>query len=180
MSDLICSECGQINDWQPNVGLVCSKCGKRMHDAPAWKVMFVQDFQELRDLTNEHKIERFLERNSDEYCPEEPTTPELYTPAMALEEHLQRHIGQIGEAVYHFAVWPAEWEGEANVPEAAYFQVDCRGQHFQISKLTSEPWKCHVCGCMEHNCKGCIERTGQACHWVALDLCSACDEPVLS
>jgi len=33
---------------------------------------------------------------------------------------------------------------------------------------------CVVCGCTEQDCTGCADRTGQACWWVASDLCSAC------
>ncbi len=33
---------------------------------------------------------------------------------------------------------------------------------------------CRVCGCTDDDCSGCIERTGQPCHWVEPDLCSAC------
>jgi hypothetical protein len=33
---------------------------------------------------------------------------------------------------------------------------------------------CRVCGCTEDNCQQCIEKTGQPCHWVEEDLCSAC------
>ena len=33
---------------------------------------------------------------------------------------------------------------------------------------------CRVCGCTDDDCSGCIERTGEACHWVEPDLCSAC------
>jgi hypothetical protein len=35
---------------------------------------------------------------------------------------------------------------------------------------------CRKCGCTEEDCTGCIERTGRQCHWVAWDLCSACEE----
>jgi hypothetical protein len=34
--------------------------------------------------------------------------------------------------------------------------------------------KCRVCGCVSHDCSGCVERTGESCHWVEPDLCSAC------
>lgn len=34
--------------------------------------------------------------------------------------------------------------------------------------------KCRVCLCTEENCSLCIEKTGEPCHWVAADLCSAC------
>jgi hypothetical protein len=33
---------------------------------------------------------------------------------------------------------------------------------------------CMVCGCSEMDCRHCIERTGQPCHWVTENLCSAC------
>lgn len=33
---------------------------------------------------------------------------------------------------------------------------------------------CSDCGCTDHDCRQCIEKTGEACHWVAKDLCSAC------
>lgn len=33
---------------------------------------------------------------------------------------------------------------------------------------------CWSCGCTDADCSGCIERTGEPCHWVEPDLCSAC------
>jgi len=33
---------------------------------------------------------------------------------------------------------------------------------------------CRVCGCTDADCSGCIARTGEACHWVEADRCSAC------
>lgn len=35
---------------------------------------------------------------------------------------------------------------------------------------------CRVCGCTDDNCSQCVERTGEPCHWVEPDLCSACVE----
>jgi hypothetical protein len=40
----------------------------------------------------------------------------------------------------------------------------------------NEERKCRVCGCTDNDCSQCIEKTGQPCHWVEEDLCSACDE----
>ena len=34
--------------------------------------------------------------------------------------------------------------------------------------------ECRVCGCTEDNCKQCVKKTGEPCHWVEWDLCSAC------
>ena len=41
---------------------------------------------------------------------------------------------------------------------------------------TDEPKvrQCRVCECTDADCSGCIERTGEPCHWVGVDLCSAC------
>ena len=35
---------------------------------------------------------------------------------------------------------------------------------------------CRMCGCTQDDCRVCIERTGEPCHWVEQDLCSACKE----
>jgi hypothetical protein len=34
--------------------------------------------------------------------------------------------------------------------------------------------KCRVCGCTEEDCSQCVAKTGEPCHWVGEDLCSAC------
>lgn len=36
--------------------------------------------------------------------------------------------------------------------------------------------RCRVCGCTDDDCRQCIEKTGEPCHWVEEDLCSACAE----
>jgi PRTRC genetic system protein E len=36
--------------------------------------------------------------------------------------------------------------------------------------------KCRICGCTDGDCSQCIEKTGQPCHWIAEDLCSACEQ----
>lgn len=40
--------------------------------------------------------------------------------------------------------------------------------------------KCRICGCTDEDCSQCIAVTGHPCHWVEVDLCSACsiNEPV--
>jgi len=50
-----------------------------------------------------------------------------------------------------------------------------RTQRTERTERKAEPQKCRVCGCTDDDCSGCIERTGQPCHWVAPDLCSACE-----
>jgi hypothetical protein len=34
--------------------------------------------------------------------------------------------------------------------------------------------QCLRCGCTDSNCRGCIQRTGKACHWINEHTCSAC------
>jgi hypothetical protein len=36
------------------------------------------------------------------------------------------------------------------------------------------PRTCRRCGCTDADCSGCVARTGKPCHWVEVDLCSAC------
>jgi hypothetical protein len=43
-----------------------------------------------------------------------------------------------------------------------------------LSGDKEEGIKCRVCGCTDNDCRQCIEKTGQPCHWVEEDLCSAC------
>ncbi|GHT29172.1 hypothetical protein FACS18942_10170 [Planctomycetales bacterium] len=37
---------------------------------------------------------------------------------------------------------------------------------------------CRVCGCTDDDCSQCIEKTGEPCHWVEWDLCSACADEI--
>jgi len=60
------------------------------------------------------------------------------------------------------------------------------GQSSAAPPAQRQPWmkgtlhKCRVCGCTDDDCTGCIAKTGQPCHWVAEDLCSACqDRPLI-
>jgi RNA polymerase-binding transcription factor DksA len=49
----------------------------------------------------------------------------------------------------------------------------------QPADATSEDFperKCRVCGCTQNDCRQCIAKTGEPCHWVEDDLCSACVE----
>lgn len=43
-----------------------------------------------------------------------------------------------------------------------------------LNRPTKGGRSCRVCGCTDADCSGCIERTGQPCHWVGPNLCSAC------
>lgn len=46
----------------------------------------------------------------------------------------------------------------------------------QVSSLSAAAIRrCQVCGCTDDDCLDCIQRTGEPCRWVALDLCSACE-----
>jgi hypothetical protein len=56
------------------------------------------------------------------------------------------------------------------LPQAAPRVMPGRQRALSHSRVRA----CRVCGCTDGDCSGCIERTGEACHWVASDLCSAC------
>lgn len=36
--------------------------------------------------------------------------------------------------------------------------------------------KCRICGCIDDDCRQCIQKTGHPCYWVEEDLCSACQD----
>jgi hypothetical protein len=50
----------------------------------------------------------------------------------------------------------------------------CLGADCDIA--TEKPRRCRICGCTDNDCSQCIEKTGEPCHWVEQDLCSACVE----
>lgn len=39
--------------------------------------------------------------------------------------------------------------------------------------------QCRVCGCTEDDCSRCVAAQGHACHWVADNLCSRCEDSEL-
>jgi hypothetical protein len=45
---------------------------------------------------------------------------------------------------------------------------------FEKAEEVRECRVCRVCGCTDDDCRQCIEKTGEPCHWVEDDLCSAC------
>jgi hypothetical protein len=42
--------------------------------------------------------------------------------------------------------------------------------------IADMPRICRGCGCTDNNCIECIERTGEPCHWIGPNLCSACED----
>lgn len=60
--------------------------------------------------------------------------------------------------------------------DQAYYVADvAEMDQVDFVMLLSER-RCRKCGCTEEDCSQCIERTGEPCHWVDKDLCSACNE----
>lgn len=47
-------------------------------------------------------------------------------------------------------------------------------EEIRQTSLFDEGPKCRVCGCTDHHCEACVERTGSPCSWSEPDLCSAC------
>jgi hypothetical protein len=42
-------------------------------------------------------------------------------------------------------------------------------------RVAAGPGVCRVCGCADNDCSQCVAKTGEPCHWVEPDLCSACE-----
>ena len=68
------------------------------------------------------------------------------------------------EAVFDTAISDEEFDRWSTVGDVIDF----------IEKHTADQWACRQCGCTDIDCSGCIKRTGEPCHWVERDLCSAC------
>ncbi len=71
--------------------------------------------------------------------------------------------------------------GSVRTPAAT--TVDDRGarrRRNRVGLAVDKPavQRCRICGCTDADCSQCVERTGTPCHWVASDLCSACEIPL--
>lgn len=62
---------------------------------------------------------------------------------------------------------------KASVPVPT--RAHCSACRVQIDQKYRTVRTCRVCGCTNLDCSGCIERTGEPCHWIEADLCSACE-----
>jgi ParB family chromosome partitioning protein len=82
--------------------------------------------------------------------------------------------------IWKFATKAENYSGKTPRMIAAARQVrdwaDERFDALGVAPVPDDPGvrRCRVCGCSDDDCRGCIERTGKPCHWVAQDLCSAC------
>jgi hypothetical protein len=50
---------------------------------------------------------------------------------------------------------------------------------FKNEEYEDDTRTCRICGCTDDGCIQCIEKTGEPCHWVEEDLCSACAPKIL-
>jgi ParB family chromosome partitioning protein len=63
------------------------------------------------------------------------------------------------------------------LPEGMGFGGSVGPESAEVAETEAVVRACRDCGCTEEDCSECIERTGEPCHWVEEDLCSACNEP---
>ncbi len=56
---------------------------------------------------------------------------------------------------------------------------DLKSRTYDVQvKFEMTPGICRRCGCVDDDCRDCIQRTGEPCSWVEHDLCSACTKPM--
>lgn len=62
--------------------------------------------------------------------------------------------------------------------DAGLITADGPGEPAEPERSVPSAGVCRLCSCTEANCARCVERTGEACHWVddARTLCSACEQ----
>jgi ParB/RepB/Spo0J family partition protein len=73
------------------------------------------------------------------------------------------------QAVSAFVDWLDSVDWTAPGPQLVAYE---RVPEAEAGQLT--PRSCRGCGCTEADCRQCVEKTGEPCHWVEADLCSAC------
>jgi hypothetical protein len=76
--------------------------------------------------------------------------------------------------------WSPEWWKPKNhrrdLVRAAALMIAEIERLDRLPMLDLKARRCRVCGCTDDDCRQCIAKTGQPCHWVEPDLCSACAE----
>jgi hypothetical protein len=85
-------------------------------------------------------------------------------------------VNYIGEENVWYAVWNGDTHEDIKAEpfctkEEAEAYIAKQQESF---KGPADERKCRVCGCTDDDCRQCIEKTGEPCHWVEEDLCSAC------
>jgi hypothetical protein len=67
----------------------------------------------------------------------------------------------------------------ASTSGVVHFEIHFKGTTYNCSVWPEnyDSRFCRVCGCTDDDCHQCIKKTGQPCHWVEFDLCSACSNP---
>lgn len=78
----------------------------------------------------------------------------------------------IGEK--HLALDLRDLRGDATVECTEIFAALQAAFAAGMDAQARQPRSCRECGCTDADCSGCIARTGQPCHWIEPDLCSAC------
>ncbi|MFO0887566.1 MAG: hypothetical protein U0790_00305 [Isosphaeraceae bacterium] len=67
----------------------------------------------------------------------------------------------------------AAWEADA-LADRLHADEYARSLMLDIDGIDPDVRRCRECGCTDDDCSDCIERTGEPCHWVEANLCSAC------
>ena len=90
---------------------------------------------------------------------------------------------QVGDAVFYHPILGEPHDGVrrtvrqiGNIPSAKNPVAWVTGKAGCVLIEALSRAACRRCGCTEDDCSSCIAKTGEPCHWVEDDLCSACQE----
>lgn len=112
--------------------------------------------------------------------PEPEPEPEPMTAQDAIDIERILHGDQAADEM---ATWVGATVTFPDAPADADLERHLQEDETWVGKsvtILSEPAdqvdvvRCRECGCTEDDCSSCVERTGEPCHWVEPDLCSAC------
>jgi hypothetical protein len=128
------------------------------------------------DRTAHNFIAVWQKFNAANFALENVATSALYllaapsTPAEAVEA--ARQIADSGEKVTHGVAKEIVRQAKEKRPK----QVELMEEPEEALEESeaAEVGTCRICGCTDADCRQCVEKTGEPCHWVEEDLCSAC------
>lgn len=73
--------------------------------------------------------------------------------------------------IFHLEITPQQFVENCSMLELQELSLLLDSE---ITRRSEQVAACRVCSCTDYDCSQCIEKTGEPCHWVEPDLCSAC------
>ena len=147
----ICCDCKKEYKPTSNVQKRCPECKKSINHQPSsvnCKIESCKNPIKTQGLCNKHYLQKLKN---------EGRIGIRKTPSTSLDGKKSQ------------VSWKRKWAGNGNIGADRSSVAEPERKQLDIRR-------CRICGCTDNDCSKCIERTGEPCHWVEDDLCSACQD----